>query len=346
MKLVSVVSAALIALSGGALAQDKAPKPVKLIEVSETAPGFSRQFFGQVAARQSVDLAFQVSGQILELPVNEGVVIPKGSLIARLDQEPFELQLNRARLQKEQADRTVARLNRLKGTTVSQVSLDDSETAAALSAIALRDAEYALEHATLTAPFDALVAHRTVAAFTTVSAGTPVVRIHDMSELRIEVDVPEILFQRAGQQDDVEITAKFPASDELFPLQIREFDAETSSVGQTFRINFGFPKPDDLQVFPGSSVTVNVQVQDGRTGIIVPPTSIVTPPSGEIGVMVFSPKGENEGTVAFTVVEIEPTQAGGVRVTSGLQDGDEIVVTGGNALDDGQPVRRFAGFAN
>lgn len=345
MKILSVLSVAL-AVSATALTAQQVAKPVKLMVVQETAPGFSRQFFGQVAARQSVDLAFQVAGQIVELPVNEGAVIPKGGLIARLDQEPFELQLDRARLQKEQADRTVARLSRLKGTTVSQVSLDDSETAAQLAAIALRDAEYALEHATLSAPFDALISRRDVAAFTTVASGTPVVRIHDMSELRIEVDVPEILFQRAGQQDEIEITAKFPASEEVFPLQIREFDAETSSVGQTFRINFGFEPPEGFQVFPGSSVTVNVQVQDGRTGIVVPPTAIVTDASGAIGVMVFEPKGADEGTVRRVPVEIEPTQTGDVRVTSGLKDGDEIVLTGGNVLADGQTVRRFKGFAN
>ncbi|MEX0318664.1 MAG: efflux RND transporter periplasmic adaptor subunit [Ruegeria sp.] len=345
MKILTALSLGLALLAVPAVAQEAA-KPVKLMLVRETTPGFSRQFFGQVAARQTVDLAFQVAGQILEMPVNEGVVIPKGELIARLDQEPFELQLDRARLQKEQADRTVARLSRLKGTTVSQVSLDDAETAAQLAAIELRDAEYALEHATLTAPFDALVSRRTIEAFSTVSAGTPIVRIHDMSELRIEVDVPEILFQRAGQQDDVVITAKFPASDQHFPLQIREFDAETSSVGQTFRINFGFAPPEDFQVFPGASVTVNVQVQDHRRGIVVPPTAIVTDAGGTTAVMIFTPTGAAEGTVKRVPVEIEPTQSGDIRVLSGLNGGDEIVLTGGNALEDGQAVRRFAGFAN
>lgn len=345
MKLLTFLGLALTILATPIAAQDTA-KPVKLLQVRETAPGFSRQFFGRVAARQTVDLAFQVAGQIIEMPVTEGFVITKDGLIARLDQEPFELKLDRARLQKEQADRTVARLSRLRGTTASQVAVDDAETAAQLAAIAVRDAEYELEHATLTAPFDALVSSRAVEAFTTVSAGTPIVRIHDMSELRIEVDVPEILFQRSGQEDDITITAKFPVSDEIFPLEIREFDAETSSVGQTFRIQFGLTPPEGLQILPGSSVTVNVQVQDQRTGIVVPPTAIVADAQGDLGVMVFSPTGADEGTVQRVSVKVEPTQTGGIRVLEGLSDGDEVVVAGGGALVDGQPVRRFAGFSN
>ncbi|NOE25001.1 MULTISPECIES: efflux RND transporter periplasmic adaptor subunit [unclassified Ruegeria] len=345
MKLLTSLGLALAVLATPIAAQDT-PKPVKLMQVHETTPGFTRQFFGRVAARQTVDLAFQVAGQIVEMPVNEGFVIPKGGLIARLDQEPFELRLERAQLQKEQADRTVARLSRLRGTTASQVAVDDAETEAQLAAIALRDAEYELEHATLTAPFDALVSSRAVEAFTTVSAGTPIVRIHDMSELRIEVDVPEILFQRSGQNDDITITAKFPVSDEVFPLEIREFDAETSSVGQTFRIQFGLTPPEGLQILPGSSVTVNVKVQDERTGIIVPATAVIADATGELSVMVFSPAGADEGTVRRVPVTIEPTQSGDVRVLKGLSDGDEVVVAGGAVLTDGQPVRRFTGFAN
>ncbi|NOC83702.1 efflux RND transporter periplasmic adaptor subunit [Ruegeria sp. HKCCD6428] len=345
MKLLTSLGLALAVLATPIAAQDT-PKPVKLMQVRETTPGFTRQFFGRVAARQTVDLAFQVAGQIVEMPVNEGFVIPKGGLIARLDQEPFELRLERAQLQKEQADRTVARLSRLRGTTASQVAVDDAETEAQLAAIALRDAEYELEHATLTAPFDALVSSRAVEAFTTVSAGTPIVRIHDMSELRIEVDVPEILFQRSGQNDDITITAKFPVSDEVFPLEIREFDAETSSVGQTFRIQFGLTPPEGLQILPGSSVTVNVKVQDERTGIIVPATAVIADATGELSVIVFSPAGADEGTVRRVPVTIEPTQSGDVRVLKGLSDGDEVVVAGGAVLTDGQPVRRFTGFAN
>ncbi|WP_171212220.1 efflux RND transporter periplasmic adaptor subunit [Ruegeria sp. HKCCA5426] len=345
MKLFSVLSLALSVLAAPLVAQE-AVKPVKLMVAKETSPGFSRQFFGRVAARQTVDLAFQVAGQIVELPVTQGFVIPKDGLIAQLDQEPFQRRYDRAVLQKDQADRTLARLSRLRGTAASQVAVDDAETAAQLAEIAVRDAQYDLEQATLTAPFDALVSSRAVESFTTVSAGTPIVRIHDMSELRIEVDVPEILFQRSGQQDDIEITAKFPVSDEVFPLQIREFDAESSSVGQTFRIQFGLTPPEGLQILPGSSVTVNVQVQDQRTGIIVPSTAIVADAEGELGIMVFSPAGADEGTVRRVAVTIEPTESGDVRVLTGLNNGDEIVVAGGGALTDGQAVRRFVGFAN
>lgn len=327
-----------------ALAQDVL-KPVKLLATAAGPVSIERQFFGQVSAKQTVDLAFQVPGQILNFPVVEGFIVPKGGLIAQLDLEQFELQLEQAKLQLEQAERTVERLKRLEG-TVSQVSIEDAETAAALAVISLRNAEYNLKHATLNAPFDALISSREVAAFTTVNSGTPIVRMHDMSELHIEVDVPEILFQRTDGNEDFTITASFPGKEGIYPLQVLEFDAEASTVGQTYRVTLLLPPPDGFEIFPGASATVTVAIETGGSQIELPATALVPNPSGELGIMAFSPAGADEGIVTWTAVDVEPTQFGTFRVTTGLEGGEEIVLTGGGGLESGQKVRRFSGFAN
>ena len=321
-----------------------AQKPVKLMTVNEADAGVTRQFFGQVVARQTVDLAFQVGGQIVEFPVIEGQTIPEGDLIARLDLETFELALDQARLQKDQADRTVARFEQLSGNTVSQVTIDDAITQAGLAEIAVRNAEYSLDHATLHAPFDALVATRDVANFTTIAAGTPVVRLHDMSELRIEIDVPEILFQRAGEDPDVEVFATFPTSPQQIPLEVREFNAETSAVGQTFRLTFALSPPEEIRVLPGSSATVSATLKMGLGGIDVPSTALKTATDGAVSVLVYEPAGAAEGTLSNRAVTVVPGPDGGFIVTDGLANGEEIVAAGVNALEDGQAVRRFTGY--
>ena len=84
----------------------------------------------------------------------------------------------------------------------------------------------------------------------------------------------------------------------------------------------------------------------GEQGILVPPTAIVTTPTGETGVMVFTPKGGDTGEVTWVEVALSATQHGSFAISSGLEGGEEIVSTGGSALIDGQKVRRFTGFAN
>lgn len=341
-----LVTAALVCLAcSGAFAQSE-PKLAKILPVDSFDGNIERQFFGRVTAKETVDLAFQVSGQIVEFPAIEGEPIPMGGLIARLDLEPFELARDQARTQQDQADRNLARFERLQGNAVSQVSVDDAKTQAELAEIAVRDTERSLRHATLVAPFTALVASRNVANFSTIGAGTPVVRLHDMSELRIEIDVPEIIFQTAGEDPDVDLTAKFPAIDELFRLEPREFNAETSSVGQTFRITLGMPPPTGQVILPGSSVTVTAILKGGEPRVLIPSSAVLTANDGTPQVMVFEPSGAKEGSVRRVNIEIEPSPNGGVRVLSGLTTGQEIVASGAALLADGETVRRFAGFSN
>ena len=316
----------------------------KLMTVEAQDAGLERVFFGRVRARQTIDFAFQVGGQIIDLPVSEGQPIAAGDLIAQLDLEPFELGLARAQAEFEEAEADLARLSQLRGSTISQVAIDDAATVAELRAIAVRDAERSLRLATLTAPFDGIVARRSVPNFSTISAGTPIVRIHDMSDLRVEIEVPELLFQRVGQNPNVTIQVEFPASPNLYDLEFREVDAETNQVGQTYQLTLGMTPPDDLFVLPGASATVYARLPSNGSTIILPSSALVFDNAGDAGVMIFEPAGAEAGTVTRAPVDVVPDRNGQVRVVSGIEPGVEIVAAGAALLNDGDTVERFTGF--
>ena len=335
--------AALFALTpSSSLAQNKL---AKIITVEQRSSELDRVFFGRVRARETVDFAFQVGGQILMLPVEEGQPIREGDLIAELDLEPFELDLATAEATLDQDRDDFIRLSSLSSNVVSQTSVDDAETAVRLSEISLQDAQRSLRLATLKSPFDGILASRQVPNFSTVSAGEPVVRLHDMSDLRVEIEVPEILFQQAGQDPNVSLEVEFPASDKRYQMEFREIDAETSDVGQSFLITLGMAPPEDLFVLPGSSATVYVQFLSDEAPIVIPAAAIVFDTSGDPSVLVFEPTGADSGTVRRTAIEIAPERTGAVQVLSGLEPGLEIVAAGAALLEDGETVDRFTEFA-
>ncbi|MCK8463378.1 efflux RND transporter periplasmic adaptor subunit [Aliiroseovarius sp. S1339] len=344
-RLLTAATFALIAASTIAIAEDAA-KPVKLLTVTANDETFSRVFFGKVVARQSVDMAFQVGGQIVEFPVIEGQVVSEGDMIVQLEQEQFSLALEQAVVQKDLAERTLERLTKLRGNTVSQVALDDATTQVNLADIALRQSERNLNNATLYAPFDGLIATRNVDNFVTVSPGTPVVRLHDMSEIRIAIDVPEILFQTASKEQNVQFMAEFPAHDEPLPVELREFSAEAASAGQTYRLTLGMAPRDDLRVLPGSSVNVRVSATHENPGILIPSTAIVAAPDGTLSAMRFVAGEGDTGTIAAVPITVKPAANGDFLLLSGLSAGDEIVAAGASAVRDGETVRRFTGFTN
>lgn len=326
-----------------------APRPVKLMQVETGTTLPTRHFFGKVVARQTVDLAFQVGGEITDFPVIEGQAVTEDELIASLDMELFQLQFEQARLQLEQADRTLARLNKLAGNTVSQVTIDDATTQKQLAEIAVRQAEYNIEHAMLLAPFNGLIAKRHTEEYTTTAAGSPVVRLHDMSEIRVEIDVPEVLFQQSKESDALTILARFPTQpDKQYPMHLREFDAQASDAGQSFRVTLGMAAVEGLELLPGSSAEIAVSMFAAHGEITLPATALLPlNASGDVAVMLFQPgDGPDQGTVVQHPVTVDVNNLGGFTVTEGLSGGEEIVLTGVAALTDGQAVRRFTGFAN
>jgi RND family efflux transporter MFP subunit len=78
-------------------------RPVKTMVVTAGGDTRVRTFPGKVEASKRVELAFQVSGLLIELPVKEGQRVSKGEMIARLRQDEFQARLKALKGQLEQS---------------------------------------------------------------------------------------------------------------------------------------------------------------------------------------------------------------------------------------------------
>lgn len=330
---------------GGTTFDPLPPKPAKLMVAVLRRNEGERRFYGQVAARQTVDLAFQVGGQVVSFPAVEGTMFKSGSVLARLDIDPFERAISRATLNLKQAERQVARNEKLlAANAISIVIAQDAETARDLAEVDLQDATEALSEAVLRAPFDGMVAERIVANHTTVTRGQPVVRIHDLSELRVEISVPERLVSAIGDPTQISFEAALRPGGPAYPLQLREFVPQTKSIGQSYLVTLAFVG-DIPNVLPGASATVIARLPArGEQGIKVPPTAVLVLPDRSAAVMIFEPAGAEVGRVALLPVKIRTDDGSTIIVTEGLEPGQEFVAAGAHLLRDGQRVRRFAGY--
>jgi len=71
----------------------QAVRPVNTMVVASGEDSRIRSFPGRVEASNNVQLAFQVSGLLVDLPVREGQNVKKGDVLARLRSEEFEARL-------------------------------------------------------------------------------------------------------------------------------------------------------------------------------------------------------------------------------------------------------------
>ena len=105
-RLRTIISLLLLCIVGACSREAAPPAPViRPVKTMLLVPGGeiqTRTFSGRALASQEAELAFQVPGLLVSLPVREGQRVAKGDLIAQLRQEEFEARLKTLQSQLEQ----------------------------------------------------------------------------------------------------------------------------------------------------------------------------------------------------------------------------------------------------
>ncbi len=314
------------------------PPAVRTIVVAAPSETLSRQFYGRVVAKETVDLGFIVGGRLERLAPEEGTRIAAGQTIAVLDQDPFFRAVERAELSLDIARREAERALTLSERSVAPESrAEDATTVRDLAEVALRDARAALADATLTAPFDALVAARLAPEHSIVAPGQPILRLHDMSEVRVEIDLPERVFVASGGLDGVRFMARVGDGADV-TLRLVAFQPDAARVGQSYRVTLAFPNDPGAALLPGASVTVIASVPMQGGGIAVPAGALLAQNDRSASVFVLDGPGD-PATIRRMPVGLV-TQSGTTFLVEGLTAGAEVVAAGAHRLTDGQTVRR------
>ena len=92
-----IMTAIFLFLAGCAEQEEKTEtvvvRPVRTMVLTSSVSGRVRTFPGKVQASQQVDLAFRISGPLVEFPVKEGQAIKKNDLLARIDPRDYKTDL-------------------------------------------------------------------------------------------------------------------------------------------------------------------------------------------------------------------------------------------------------------
>ena len=317
----------------GAKATVEDDRPV----VVEVAPALlrvitqSRDVAGRVEPARTVDIAFQVSGQIISLDVEPGDRIREGDVIAQLDQADFNLAVDRAQASFDLANSDLGRASSLAERGVAaDASLEAARAQFAQADVAFREARRRLSQTQIMAPFDAIVARTFVEEYVNVTSAAPVARLQDVSEMHIMISLPEELAAVARATPDAfDIVASFPAVPGFnAQLVLRSFATDADPTAQTYDVEFAIAGDIDPRLLPGMTAEVHISIAaegDRRQSVIVPVSAVDTTSRTEPSVWVYQ---ETSGQVARKTVRLGLPINDEIIVLEGLE-GNELVVSGG-----------------
>lgn len=319
-------------------------RPVKFLIVGTEGRESTRTYPGKVRASQRVDLAFRVSGPLIELPVDEGQRIAKDAMIARILPRDFKTTLAKAKANALEAEQQYQRYRELYiKKQVSKADFDKYKSQRDIALAQQKEAEDALDDTYLRAPFTGVIAKRYVENYQDVQAKEPIVSLQDISRLEILVDVPESIMAIIKKKDTSASYAEFAvAPGKQYDLELKEYAAEADPKTLTYQVTLQMDAPEDVNILPGmtANVTGRTKYEDGdEREITIPAVAVFPDEGGTAHVWVIN---RDAMTVHLRrVVTGELTGADSIRIIEGLQNGETIAVSGMSRLGEGMKVRQL-----
>lgn len=303
-----------------------------------------RQFSGEVRADQRAELAFRVSGPLVQLPIQEGQYVEAGQLLARIDPRDFENERQWREADFIESRSLFQRVERALGSgAVSVAERDQVRARYEVASAELALAEKTLKDTELRAPFAGRVARRLVENFQNVQVGQPILILEDISRLEVRIQLPE--------QDVVRLPAEMsmlgaPVGEvsfealpgQFFPVTVKELDTRADTRTSTYRVSLSLARPAEGNILPGMSANFipSYEVVALRPVYPLPVEALQATPDGQAYVWVLDPA---RNTVARRPVRKGQLSGSSIQVLDGLQPGDRVVTSGSAYLADGAMVR-------
>jgi RND family efflux transporter MFP subunit len=311
---------------------------LRTIEVGNISNIRNAQLPGRARSAQEVDLAFDVSGTLIERPVSIGSQVKEGDLIARLDPRDFQANLRAAEADARIAKRNFDRGAELVATNfISEAEFDRLEARVDISQASLELAQKALTDSEIYAPFSGVIATLSVENFQSVRAKAPIARLLGVDMIEMVVNVSENQMANLPFIDNIEV--EFDALPGVrLPATITEISSEASQTTRTFPITLSMKQPADRKVLAGMAGTAHVTGtpdDEGALGYVIPAGALFGEPVGNISKVWVV---QQDNTVSSRQVSVGRVTAGGVQILEGLQGGDLIATAGIHTLSEGQEV--------
>jgi membrane fusion protein (multidrug efflux system) len=352
VKTAALGAAALIAACGIAAAQSSPPPPA----VSVT-PVVTRQvvetgtYIGRITAVDRVELVARVAGFLEERKFTEGQNVKKNDLLFLIEQATYKAAVEQARatLAKAQAQETNAKLQYERGkelvhnNTISLATLDQraADWATAQASVleakaALTQAEINLGYTEIRSPIDGRIG---LATFTQGNLVQPssgrlaTIVSQDPIYVIFQVSQRDVLDYRSHLSTQANVHIKLPNGTEYSHAGTTNFfDVQIDPTTDTVAIRAQVPNPDGLLI-AGGVVGVTVERGAPQTALVIPQSALLLDQAGVYVLLVNADKKVEQRRI------VTGAQHGrGVVVTSGLKEGELVIVEGTQKVRPGQVV--------
>lgn len=332
------------------------PPEVGVVTVEAGDVPLQQEMVGRLAPFRSADVRARVPGVVQQRLYEEGSQVEKGQVLFKIDPAPLQAELNRA-----EAALAQARANYLNAKAAADrartllpekyISQSDYDAAIALersSQAAVQAAEAAVQtarinlgYASVEAPIDGIAGKQQVTEGALVGQGTATLltTVDQIDPLYVNFslgvsELQQIRRLRADESEAARVQVVLPDGTVYEHPGVLDFsgdvvDPATGAVALRARV----PNPDKV-LLPGTYVSLNATLGTVDDAMLVPKVALQRDPQGAFVLVVG-----DDGKVARRDVTAEYSKGDSWIVTDGLQAGEQVIVSGLQRAQPGQPAK-------
>jgi len=290
---------------------------------------------GTVEAKVVVNIASKITGRIVEVGADQGDVVRRGQILAKLDLSELQAQNRQAEASLALATKNAARFKALAAKElVSAQEAEQYQTAYLLAKEAVVASRSRLDDATIAAPEDGVIIRRDLELGATVTAGLPIFLLANPETVWVKANVDESQLKGVVPGQPATITLR-SAPGEKFPGQVARLAWESDRVTEELEVDVAFtPALQSFRLGEQAEVLIAAGTRQGAPSI---PKGALATKGKQRGVWVME-----GGRLRFQGVSTGLEDQQFIEITGGLAGNEAIVLAAPEKMhkfNNGQKVR-------
>ncbi len=300
---------------------------------------------GDVMTKQNVLIYPEIAGTLNRVYVKEGQKVKKGQLLASIDDGGLSSQLAQMKTQAALEKTTFERQKRLWEQNIgSEIQYLQAKTAYEAQESAVKQMQSQVAKSTIRAPFSGIIDDVIKDQGTVVGPGqgSEVFRIVNLSNMYIEVEVPESHLPNVVPGKNVHVY--FPVLGDSVTTKVRQTGNFINPSNRSFTVEIPVPS-NNGKVKPNLTAKVMINDYTNENAILIPQSIVSENAAGEQYVYLVNADSTSTDAVAQkSVITTGKTQGDYVEVLSGVNSGDGIIDEGARSVKEGQKVKIKTGL--
>lgn len=302
---------------------------VEVITVETRTLGYSFDAVGKAEPSAEAIIVAENPGRITGLYMREGAIVTRGHIVAETDDKLHRISLEAAESSLRQAERTLARLEKLKaGNNTTEAEWENALYAVEQARANVATCKERIEDSKILAPISGVVTKRHVEHGSVIQPGQPLAQLTNVATLKIAVPLSEkdIIKIKNGQLVQVTFDA-LPG--QTTPGRVSNIAVIADEAGR-FDVEITVPNASG-QIRAGMSARIQFGGATRKNVLTIPKTALISL-AATPSVFIIDAGGK----AALRVIEVGNSVGSDmIEVRAGLQSGDQLVVKGQDNLEEG-----------